>query len=266
MGAVETAALLGQHAPALFGALLVLLLAATSGGWLLLQRARGWFPRPDTLPPALLLGAWVGAGLALIAAAGLVFVEMVEAMDAEDELGALDDAFTAALGASIDPGWLVFFKGLTHLADPPTLVVLAVVVALLLLWRRQPALAAGWCLALAGNALLNPALKRLFERARPMHEHGLVREDGFSFPSGHSSGAVVAYGMLAYVLLRTLPPRWHFAVLLLMPALVFSIGSSRVFLQVHYPSDVIAGFASGTAWAVVCILGAEGLRRRRASA
>lgn len=266
MSAVETAALLGRHAPVLFGAMLLVLLAATSGGWLLLQRVRGWFPRPGDLPPAVSLGAWAACGLALIAAAGFVFVEMVEAMDADEELGALDEAFTAALGESVGRGWLLFFKGLTHLADPATLVALGVVVAMLLLWRRQPALAAGWCLALAGNALLNPALKRLFERVRPLHEQGLVREDGFSFPSGHSSGAVVAYGMLGYVLLRTLPPRWHFAVLLLMPALVFSIGSSRVFLQVHYPSDVLAGFASGTAWAVVCILGAEGLRRRRASA
>lgn len=263
MSAVEAAALLGRHGAALFAALLLALLAATLGGWLLLQRVRPWLPRLERLPPGVYVGIWAVGGLALIAGAGAVFVEMAEAMDAEEELGAIDESFTGALRASIGPGWLLFFKGVTHLGDTATLVVLGVVVALWLLWRRHAPLAIGWSVALVGNGVLNPTLKRLFERVRPLHEHGLVREDGYSFPSGHSSGAVVAYGMLAYVLLRMLPARWHLAVLLLTPALVFSIGSSRVFLQVHYPSDVLAGFASGTAWVVVCLLGTEGLRQRR---
>ena len=109
-------------------------------------------------------------------------------------------------------------------------------------------------LALAGNALLNPLLKRIFERLRPLHEPGAANELGWSFPSGHTSGATVAYGMLAYVVLRTLPPAWHLPGVLGATALVFTVGSSRVFLQLHFASDVLAGFASGTAWLVVCIL------------
>ena len=92
---------------------------------------------------------------------------------------------------------------------------------------------------------------------RPLRDDGLVLAQGFSFPSGHSSGAVVAYGMLAYIALRFVPPRWHLALVLAAVSLVFMIGASRIFLRVHFASDVIAGFASGTAWLAVCIASVE---------
>jgi membrane-associated phospholipid phosphatase len=119
---------------------------------------------------------------------------------------------------------------------------------------------------MAGNGVLNPLLKRIVARARPLHEHGLAHAEGYSFPSGHTSGAVVAYGMLAYLLLRLAPPRWHLPVLLATVALVFTVGCSRVVLQVHWASDVLAGFASGTAWLLVCVVGSEWLRRQRRGA
>ena len=97
---------------------------------------------------------------------------------------------------------------------------------------------------------------------RPPHEVGLPVAHGWSFPSGHSSGAVVAYGMLAYVLLRTLPSRWHLPVVLAATALAFAVGCSRIFLEAHYASDVLAAFASGTAWLTACIVGIEIARRR----
>ncbi|RZJ16359.1 MAG: phosphatase PAP2 family protein, partial [Haliea sp.] len=77
---------------------------------------------------------------------------------------------------------------------------------------------------------------------------------------------LVVYGMLAYLLVRLQPPHWpagvRLAAVLAATALAFVIGSSRVFLQVHYASDVVAGFASGLAWLAVCI-GALELARYR---
>jgi membrane-associated phospholipid phosphatase len=67
----------------------------------------------------------------------------------------------------------------------------------------------------------------------------------------------VFYGMLAYVLLRMLPLRWHRAVIAGAVAMVTVIGISRIMLQVHYFSDVMAGYVSGLAWLVVCVAGAE---------
>ena len=159
------------------------------------------------------------------------------------------------------------FGALTHLGDTPTLIALGVIVALLLLAKGGRWTALGWTLALLGNALLNTTLKAIFERARPVHDSLLVNAQGFSFPSGHSSGSVVAYGMLAYVLLRALPPaqvgRAGLMLVLMATALAFTVGMSRIFLQVHFATDVLAGFASGLAWLAVCIGSMELTRHYR---
>jgi undecaprenyl-diphosphatase len=115
----------------------------------------------------------------------------------------------------------------------------------------------GWTMALGGNGVLNPALKQLFARLRPLHAAEGASAPGFSFPSGHSSGTVVAFGMLAYLGLRLLPKQWHLPVLLAAVLLAFSVGVSRIVLRLHYASDVAAGFASGTAWLAICVTGIE---------
>ena len=69
--------------------------------------------------------------------------------------------------------------------------------------------------------------------------------------------------MLAYVAVRLLPERWELPAVLVAAGLAFSIGCSRVFLQVHWASDVLAGLASGSAWLVVCVVSIEMLRRYR---
>ena len=71
--------------------------------------------------------------------------------------------------------------------------------------------------------------------------------------------------MLAYVLLRTLPRAWHLPAVLAASAIAFSVGASRVFLQAHFATDVVAGFASGSAWLVACIVSAEATRHYRRS-
>lgn len=102
-------------------------------------------------------------------------------------------------------------------------------------------------LAIAGNDILNQSLKQLIGRIRPLNPEGALLVQGLSFPSGHSSGAVVAYGMLAYLALRLLPKAWHLPVLVAALALAFTVGISRVVLRVHFASDVAAGFASVSA-------------------
>jgi undecaprenyl-diphosphatase len=108
---------------------------------------------------------------------------------------------------------------------------------------------------LTGSWILNTVLKDVFRRARPDIEH-LVRAGGYSFPSGHAMISMSFYGMLGYLLYINLRDkkkrRWYVPILTLV--IVFSIGLSRIYLGVHYPSDVAAGFAAGGAWLVVCIM------------
>ena len=251
----------GAHALDWFLVLLALLLwAAALLAWSVRRVARR--RRGRDRHPLARLALGLGLGFALIVGAGLVFAEIAGEIGIGGALGRVDQAFADAVRRSLPRGALQVFGWVTHLGDPLTLLALCVAVALALLARGERLLAIAYVAAVGGNAVLNPSLKRVFERVRPLHENGLPLADGFSFPSGHSSGALVAYGMLAYVLMCTLPGRWHLPAVLLATALAFSVGASRIFLEAHFASDVVAGFASGTAWLAICIVSVEMVRRR----
>ena len=247
---------LGRHGLLAYFMALPLLLVTVATLWVAARRWM-WPHGMASQPTALRLTLSLALGFAAVVAAVWVFAELAEIVGAGDRLGGFDVALSAAVGRNLPPVALQAFAWLTHLADPITLTVLCVAVAGALLVRGRWGLALAWVLAVAGNALLNVTLKAVFERVRPLRMHGLEQVSGWSFPSGHSSGSVVAYGMLAYVLTRTLSARWHLSVVMLATALAFSIGCSRVFLQLHYASDVAAGFASGMSWLTLCILACE---------
>lgn len=251
---------LGDLGLTLFFALLALLLPAATLLWWLVQRYA--VPsKTSTLPAGAFLLIRLASGFAVLVAAAAVFAEIAEVLSDGPRAGQLDQLFSDALHAST-AGWaLQVFAGITRLGDTATLAAWGVGVATVLLLRGRRWLALGWVLAISGNALLNTTLKALFERTRPVHDSALVHADGWSFPSGHSSGSVVVYGMLAYVLIHSLPPamarRASLPLVLLATTLAFSVGCSRVFLQVHFATDVLAGFASGTAWLAVCVASIE---------
>ncbi len=111
-----------------------------------------------------------------------------------------------------------------------------------------------------GGTILNDVLKYFFQRERPSLPH-LVEATGFSFPSGHAMMSFVFYGMLTYLIWLNFPGRWiRFTTVSIAVVLVLLIGLSRIYLGVHYPSDVLAGFAAGSFWLVACILGLKSIR------
>jgi undecaprenyl-diphosphatase len=201
----------------------------------------------------------IGIGSTVMLMGVLVFVLLAGTLTPGSALIRFDQAISDAFRANLAPQALQVFAALTHLADPATLTVLCVVGTLVLVARRQRGLALAWVLAIAGNAVLNQSLKQLIGRARPLDPEWGLLVQGLSFPSGHSSGAVVAYGMLAYLALHLLPKAWHLPVLAvaLALALALTVGISRVVLRVHFASDVAAGFASGSAWLALCITSFE---------
>lgn len=115
--------------------------------------------------------------------------------------------------------------------------------------------------SLAGGWVLNTVLKDIFHRSRPDIRH-LVEVGGYSFPSGHAMISAAFYGMLGYLLWLNLrersKPSWYVVVITI--ALIFAIGISRIYLGVHFPSDVFAGFAAGGIWLAACITGLHTIR------
>ena len=255
---VQAADWIGRHALLVFGALLLLLPAAAGAvsGWL--RGRSGALPpggRPTSTLGARRPAALIGLGITMAVLCAAVFLALATQLAAGGTLSRVDQALLDALQAHLPPALLPAFAAVTHLADAATRTLLGIGVALLLLVRQQPALAAGWVVALAGNGWLTRGLKHLYGRPRPVFQDGFGIEQGLSFPSGHSAGAVVMFGMLAYLACCLLPLRWQRTVLVMAVALALAVGASRVFLGVHFASDVIAGFLSGGVWLLLCIGG-----------
>jgi membrane-associated phospholipid phosphatase len=116
-----------------------------------------------------------------------------------------------------------------------------------------------YIIAVAGGGLINLGLKHWFGRVRP--ENSLIVEQGFSYPSGHSMGSLIYYGFLGYLVIRSQRGKPLKAMLGIgFITLILLIGFSRIYLGVHYPSDVLAGFSAGTVWLLLCIGGRESIR------
>jgi len=126
---------------------------------------------------------------------------------------------------------------------------------------RRFGLAVYFAAVTSAGGLLNQALKAMMRRDRPTGST-MPLPESFAFPSGHTFGSIVCYGMCAYVLLRLAPTRRDPLIVALACFIVLAIGTSRVVIGVHFPGDVIGGFASGGAWLAACIGVAELARRR----
>lgn len=201
-------------------------------------------------------------GLAL-AFAALGFVRLAEAVTGQALIVQVDMAVANALHEAATPGGIAFLSFYTFLGGGTALTVLALAVAAVLLVRRERVLAIGWIIASAGGAALNGGLKALFERPRPSFAEPIHVTGGWSFPSGHAMGTFIIIGMLSYIIFIHVRSR-GLRLLLVAATMVWVtlMGFSRMYLGVHYLSDVIAGFAAGTVWLAGCISGVEVARRR----
>lgn len=114
-----------------------------------------------------------------------------------------------------------------------------------LAWRRRWREGLFAFLAITGSALLNLSVKQLFARERPGLWPSIAPEDTFSFPSGHAMGSMTL-GLV--VILLCWPTRWRWLTVAVVLPLVFLVGASRVYLGVHFPSDILGGWAAACAW------------------
>lgn len=240
----------GAHAGSLVLGLFVLVATAALLHW----RSRpDW---SDDVPVPLLHKRTTLAAIVL----GLgAFGALALAIDAGGRVVAFDQRVTGAastLGATA----LRVLAALSELGSPDVLAALGVLVALGLFLTGHRLLGTAWCATVLGSGFVITWFKQVFERQRPGHEHGFAFETSWSFPSGHATGSLVFYGMLAYIAMVRLPARWHLPLALCALLLVLAIGATRVALQVHYLSDVAAGYAIGLAWLALGVLLTEWLR------
>ncbi len=235
----DLAQLIGNHAPMLYlsllGCVVVLTILAFFGWQRLGPRCRSRLK------------------IAYAAIGTLAFATIAYQVMAFKSLPKFDALTTFYISVHASFGYLDLAAKVSYLAQSMVMAALAVFIGGLLWWRRYRAEAVIYVVSILGNGVLNTAIKFIAQRARPPHLHGFAIETGYSFPSGHSSGAMATYAMLAFILCQITAKRWHLLWIVLASALIVSIGFSRMYLQVHFMSDVIAGFTSGSIWVLLCV-------------
>jgi undecaprenyl-diphosphatase len=211
------------------------------------------------IPVRSILEARTLIALFITVAAMLLFAEFVDRV-VEGDTRAFDESVLLAFrdpnnpSSPIGPAWLqIMFRDITPLGGYAVVVLisLAVIGYLLIGGKRAAAL---WVLvSVGGGAVLSNLLKLAIERPRPDLVARLVDVNTTSFPSGHATLAAVTYLTLGALLSRV-EPRRHakIYVLTVAVALTLLIGVSRIYLGVHWPTDVLAGWCVGAAWAMLC--------------
>ena len=205
-----------------------------------------------------------------VAVFGLIFLRVASEMAEGDTMSAdrfliraLRDPADPAL--TVGPAWLrVAMIDFTALGGPPVLALLTVFAIGYLLAVRRAATALFVAASVIGGSTLGVLLKSAFVRPRPDIVTHLVDVESASFPSGHALNSAMVYLTLGALLARTQSGRRVKAYLIGAAILLtLIVGSSRVYLGVHWPSDVVAGWCVGAAWAALCAMTARLLQRSR---
>jgi undecaprenyl-diphosphatase len=220
------------------------------------------FGRYRTFFPVVFIVAG-GAVVAFIAAD--VFVDIVEGINEQGAVaGAIDSWFWTVSRLYRSRGATWFFTFFTLLGTPVALGAIVVVVGVALLLRDRSRWAMYLGLTVVFGGLLNRILKEYFERQRPDLAEAIRSATGYSFPSGHAMGSTLVFGALTYIALRQFQTwRERSASLALAISTVLAISLSRIYLGVHWVTDVVAGIAAGVVWVIFATVAYEASRRIR---
>jgi membrane-associated phospholipid phosphatase len=211
------------------------------------------------------LGLHLTVGLLIVIAAAWVFADIAEDVFSSDPITILDVQIAQWFHVHATPPVTQFMLVVTNIHATAGILVMSVLLGSFFFWKK----AWYWLLALAiavpGGMLFNVLLKHLFQRPRPAFDNPLLTLTTFSFPSGHTAGATLFYGVLAaYLLCNMTSTSRKILVVLIAILLVLAVGLSRIYLGVHYFSDVLAAIAASGAWLTFSITTVSTMRRHAA--
>ncbi len=205
----------------------------------------------DSFPPPI--PSWGMTGL-FFSSIGLSLFIVLSIHVMEKKPFLFDQTIIEAVRFYATPALDSFMLFMTEWGSTFTLGLLLIISMIWLCVKRNDLYAMlCYLMTVAGGGLLNLLLKSFFERERP-NVNRMIEADGFSFPSGHSMGSMTYYGFLIYLILRSKrKPLSKTGWGILFCLVILLIGTSRIYLGVHYPSDVLAGYLAGGVWLVLCI-------------
>ena len=209
---------------------------------------------PDAASRRAELALRLGVGALLLIAAAWLFGAIAEDVVTSDRLTILDVEVARWLRAHATPAVTRWVLLVTDLHSTIAVSCYAAIVATALAWRRQWRRLATVFVCVAGGLTLNVLMKLAFHRARPVLDDPLLTLASYSFPSGHVAGSTLMYGLIvAWTFTRTRQPLVRAAVAVAAAGAITLVAFTRMYLGVHYLSDVVAAFAEGVAWLALCL-------------
>ena len=157
--------------------------------------------------------------------------------------------------------WQTLVAGLTHLGDSIVLAAISVITVGLLYWRNQKQAAHWFLLAAGGSFVITAAAKWAFGRDRPEIVEQIVSASSASFPSGHTLRSAVVYSLLAYLCLKVSSKRMNYIIFAIASCIILINGISRVYLGVHWPTDIVGAWLIAGFWLLLCKSGYDRARR-----
>ena len=215
------------------------------------------------LSPSALLALHLGFGAAVLVAAAWLFGAIAEDVVTHDRITAVDVELARWLRAHATPALTTLTLVFTNLHSTVAVSIYAAVVGIALVLHRQWRRLITVVVCLAGGMALNVIMKLAFQRARPLLDEPLLTLPAYSFPSGHVAGSTLMYGLvIAWVFTRTPHAGPRAAAVATAASMVALVAFTRIYLGVHFLSDVAAGFAEGVAWLALCLTGLSIFWRR----
>jgi undecaprenyl-diphosphatase len=216
------------------------------------------------LTPGERFGLRLTLGAAVIVGGIWGFVEMADAVLEGDPMTVVDEQVERWLAAHRTPLLTEIMFVVTFFGSGYMIFGAATVVAVTLIEQGDRRRLLELILVVPGGILLNQVLKLAIQRPRPHLDEPLLELFTYSFPSGHAMSSTLLYGLLAVFRARHLHDRrWREAVYVAAALVVLLVGFSRMYLGVHYPSDVVAGAVAGTAWLLLCVTTVDIVAYRR---
>ncbi|HEY2188454.1 MAG TPA: phosphatase PAP2 family protein [Caldimonas sp.] len=213
---------------------------------------------PERMPGAtrahVQLGWRLGLGAFVLIAAAWLFGAIAEDVITSDRLTAVDATVAEWLHRHATPtltrAMLVWTNLHSTIAVGAYTAALALALAVERKWRHVVLVV----VAVGGGLAVNALMKLAFHRARPVFDEPLLTLSSYSFPSGHVAGSAIFYGLaVLWLFSRTQRPLWRALALATAALVVVVVAFSRMYLGVHYLSDVVAAFAEGVAWLAICV-------------
>jgi membrane protein DedA with SNARE-associated domain/membrane-associated phospholipid phosphatase len=218
-----------------------------------------WSVLADRFARGEYLGLHLALGFLLSLAVLWVFADVTEDVIHNDPMTAVDLQLASWMRAHATPLPDRIAEVVSIIGSPVVLAAVALIGTVVLVRRGWWMVLTGWIAAFLGGGVLSWALQHVVHRPRPPGAEVFLYGTSSSLPSAHAMSSLIGYGMVAYLLVRFWPQaqRHRLSVALITCSLILLIALSRLYLGVHFLSDVIGGYAAGLVWLAVCIAAVE---------